>query len=119
MAAKAMKNLAIAIVFAMVMGVGARVSGQSVSRELVVTRDAKVGDKLLSKGKYSISFDDQKDGELSVVKDGREVVKVNYKLVDLGKDASNSVVVFAAASDGSYQVRRIELKGTKKALQLE
>lgn len=119
MAGKVMKKLAIAIVFAMVFGVGVEASGQSVSRELVVTRDAKVGDKLLSKGKYSISFDDQKDGELSVLKDGREVVKVNYKLVDLGKDASNSVVVFAAVSDGSYQVRRIELKGANKALQLD
>lgn len=119
MARKVMKKLAIAIVFAMVIGVGVETFGQSVSRELVVTRDAKVGDTLLSKGKYSISFDNQKDGELSVLKDGREVVKVNYKLVDLGKDASNSVVVFAAASDGSFQVRRIELKGAKKALQLE
>ena len=118
MAGRRMKSIAIAIVCVLA-GLGSQVFGQSVTRELVVTRDAKVGDAVLAKGTYSISFDDQKDGELSVMKGGREVAKVNYRLVDLGKGASKSVVVFSSSDDGSFRVRRIELKGDKMALQLD
>jgi hypothetical protein len=53
------------------------------------------------------------------MKGGKELVKVSYKLIDLDKDAANSVVVFAASDDGSLRVRRIEMKGSKTALQFD
>ncbi|HWP45376.1 MAG TPA: hypothetical protein VNO14_19195 [Blastocatellia bacterium] len=119
MVSKAIKGLAVAMVLGMVLGAAGQAAGQTVTRDLVMTRDAKVGDKSVSKGKYSISFDNEKDGELSLMKNGKEVARVSYKLVDLGKDAESSVVVFAIDGDGTLSVRRIEIKGAKMALELD
>lgn len=92
---------------------------QSGNRTIVLSRQAKLGGSVLTQGRYSIIFDEKKGGELSVLKDGREVVKATYKLVELGKVAQDTAVVFSAAADGTFQVRRIELKGMKVALQIE
>lgn len=112
-----LKKLAITITLGVLMSAAA--FGQNVSRTLVVTRDAKLGSVALAQGKYSIAFDDQKEGEAVITKNGREVVKATYKLVDLTKNASDNAVVFSINSDGSFQVRRIEMKGSKMALQFE
>lgn len=93
--------------------------GQDTSRSITFSREAKVGGQTVTRGKYTITFDREKEGELAVLKDGREVAKSNYKLVALGKDASDSAVIFVAADDGSLMVRRIELKGLNVALQME
>ena len=112
-----LKRLAIAITLGILMSVAA--FGQNVSRTLVVSRDAKIGGVALPQGKYSIAFDDKKDGEAVITKNGHEVAKASYKLVDLTKDASDNAVVFTVGSDGSFQVRRVEMKGSKMALQFE
>ncbi|HYP26855.1 MAG TPA: hypothetical protein VE262_09065 [Blastocatellia bacterium] len=93
--------------------------GQDTSRSITFSREATVGGQKVTQGKYTITFDKEKEGELAVLKDGREVAKSNYKLVPLGKDASDSAVIFVAAEDGSLLVRRIELKGLNVALQME
>lgn len=93
--------------------------GQDTSRSITFSREARVGGQKVSQGKYTITFDKEKEGELALLKNGREIAKTGYKLVSLGKDASDSAVIFVAADDGSLKVRRIELKGLNVALQME
>jgi hypothetical protein len=112
-----LKKLAITLTLGVLMSVAA--FGQNVNRTLVVSRDAKLGSATLAQGKYSIEFDDKKEGEAVITKNGREVAKAAYKLVDLTKDASDNAVVFSLNSDGSFQIRRFEMKGSKIALQFE
>ncbi len=112
-----LKRLAITITLGVIMSVAA--FGQNVSRTLVFSRDAKLGGVVLDQGKYSIEFDDKKEGEAVITKNGREVAKASYKLVDLTKNASDNAVVFSVDADGSFQVRRVEMKGSKMALQFE
>ena len=111
------RGLAVAIVLAALMSVTA--FAQNVSRTLVVSRDAKIGGVVLSQGKYSIEFDGKKEGEAVITRNGREIVKTPYKLVDLAKDASDNAVVFTVNGDGSFQVKRFEMKGSKTALLFE
>jgi hypothetical protein len=112
-----LKKIAITITLGVFMSIA--VFGQNVSRTLVVSRDSKIGGIALAQGKYSIAYDEKKDGEAVITKNGREVAKASYKLVDLAKGASDNAVVFNVAADGSFQVRRIEMKGSKMALQFE
>jgi hypothetical protein len=93
--------------------------GQANSHSVVLKREAKVGDVVLAPGRYDISFDETKSGELVVLKGGHEIAKASYKLLDLPKGAQDSAVVFSATSDGSLVLRRIELKGKKVAIQFE
>ena len=72
---------------------------QSATRTLVVSRDAKIGGAVLPQGKYTIAFDEKKEGEAVISKNDREVVKASYKLVDLAKNASDNAVVFGMNSD--------------------
>jgi hypothetical protein len=92
---------------------------QETSGSITFSREAKVGGQNVRRGKYTITFDGGKEGELVVLRNGREVAKSVYKLVALGKEASDSAVIFVAAEDGSLRVRRIELKGLNVALQME
>ena len=105
---------------AIVLAVGLATSfAQGVSRSVVLSRQAKLGGNVLAQGRYSVVFDEKKSGAVSVLRDGREVVKASYKLLELPKDAPDTAVVYSAGADGSFQVRRIELKGLKVALQFE
>ena len=110
-------GLAIALMMASAIAIPA--SGQSVSRTLVITRAAKLGGQSLNPGKYTVVFDEKKDGELAISKDGKEILKASYKLHELDKAPAESAVIFAAAADGSLAVRRIEMKGMKTALKFE
>lgn len=94
-------------------------SAQSVSHTLTISRQAKVGGQLIQPGKYSVAYDEKKDGDLMITRDGKEVLKAAYKRVELNAMPSDSAVIFAAASDGGYKVRRIEIKGSKTALVFE
>ena len=111
------KSLAIAMVLGALMSVVA--FAQNVSKTLVVSRDAKIGSVVLPQGKYSIEFDGKKEGEAVISKNGREIVKAPYKLVDLAKDAADNAIIFSVGGDGSFQVKRFEMKGSKTALQFE
>ena len=92
---------------------------QSVTRTLTFSRPAKVGGQIIQAGKYSVVYDETKDGDLVVTKDGKEVAKAAYKRTELSNIPADSAVVFVAAGDGSYKVRRIEIKGSKTALVFE
>jgi len=109
-----LRGLAIAMVLAAFMSVTA--FAQNATRTLVVSRDAKIGGVVLPQGKYSIEFDDKKEGEAVITRNGREVAKAPYKLVDLAKNASDNAVVFTLNGDGSFEVKRFEMKGSKTAL---
>lgn len=92
---------------------------QSVTRTLNFSRQAKIGSQMIQPGKYSIVYDETKDGDLVVLKDGKEVLKAAYKRTELASQPADSAVVFVAAGDGGYKVRRIEIKGSKTALVFE
>lgn len=94
-------------------------AAQSVTRTLTFSRPAKVGGQMIQAGKYSVAYDEAKDGDLVVTKDGKEVAKAAYKRTELNSLPADSAVVFVAAGDGSYKVRRIEIKGSKTALVFE
>src|SRR5215213_5202973 len=105
------KGLGILMVGAFALMASVPAFAQETSRSITFSREAKVGGQKVRQGKYTITFDGGKEGELAVLRDGREVAKSAYKLVALGKDATDSAVIFVAAEDGSLMVRRIELKG--------
>ncbi len=92
---------------------------QEVSRSIKLNRDGKVGDKEISKGEYTLKFDEEKEGDLLVMKGGKEVLKASYKITQLGAPAQDTSVIFSAASDGSFLVKRIEFKGKTAALVFE
>lgn len=91
---------------------------QNTSRTITISREAKVGSQVLAQGKYTLTFNSEKEGELIISRGDKQVAKTAYSLVELGKNASDSAVVFSANPDGSLNVKRIELKGMKVALQI-
>jgi len=113
------KYIGLAVALAMVIGIYTTAFSQTVNRTIVITRAAKLGGQSISPGKYTIVFDEKKDGEIAVSKDGKEIVKASYKLLELDKAPTENAVAFAAAADGSLSVRRIEIKGLKSALKFE
>ena len=92
--------------------------GQNTTKTITISREAKVGSQVLARGKYTLTFNSEKEGELIISKGDKEVAKTAYSLVELAKDASDSAVIFSANADGSLNVKRIELKGMKVALQI-
>ena len=92
---------------------------QNVTHSLAFSRQAKLGGQTLQPGKYNVAYDEKKDGEAVVTKDGKEVLKAAYKRAELSNVPADSAVVFVAAGDGSFKVRRIEIKGSKTALVFE
>ena len=94
-------------------------NAQDVTRSITFNRDAKIGGQVLPKGDYSIKFVDGKDGQLSVLRNGREVAKANYKITKLSRPAADTVLILNAAADGSYQVSKIEFRGLINTLIIE
>ena len=119
MGVKSFRILALAAVVGLVFIAAIPGIAQSVSRTVVLSREATLGGKVMAPGRYTLVFDKDKEGEVVLSKDGREVSKVSYKLSELTKEASDSAVVFGAAPDGSLAIRRIEVKGMKTALQFQ
>ncbi|HJQ26607.1 MAG TPA: hypothetical protein VKA60_22010 [Blastocatellia bacterium] len=119
-----MSNRLRAVVGVMIMalivgGLTLPASAQGVTHTLTISRQAKLGGQVIQPGKYSVAYDEKKDGDLVITRDGKEVLKVAYKRVELNAVPADSAVVFAAAGDGGYKVRRIEIKGSKTALVFE
>src|SRR5918999_3224288 len=80
---------------------------QNTSKTITISREAKVGSQVLAQGKYTLTFNSEKEGELIISKGDKEVAKTMYSLVELGKSAADSVVVFSANPDGSLNIKRI------------
>jgi hypothetical protein len=93
--------------------------GQEVKRSVTINRDTTVGGQAVSKGNYTLKFNETQDGEVILIKGSKEVAKVNYKMTKITKAPSESLVVYTLASDGKYTVKRIELKGSEMALSFE
>jgi hypothetical protein len=96
-----------------------QVSAQEVNRTITIRRDTKLGTELLPKGEYAIKFVDGKDGEVVFMQGRHEVLKATFTLTKLDKTPSDSVVVSSANDDGSFQLKRIEVKGKSTALVFE
>ena len=115
---KIVKSFGLALTLAVISMITLPAFGQNVTRTLTVSRQAKLGGQSLSEGKYTMAFDEKKDGELTLSKGSKEILKANYKVVELDKPAADNAVIFTAA-DGGMKVRRVEFKGSKTALQFE
>ena len=113
------RNLGLALLVTVVSGMALSAFGQSATQTIVLSRQAQLSGHALAQGKYSITFDEKKDGEVTISKGGKEVAKAAYKFVDLNRTAADSAVVYVAADDGSLKIRRIEIKGMKSALQFD
>jgi len=109
------------IVTLMVFGLvtAAPAEGQEVKRSVTINRDTTIGGQEISKGNYTLKFNESADGELVLIKSGKEVAKVNYKITKITKAPSESLVVYSLSSDGKYTVKRIELKGSEMAISFE
>jgi hypothetical protein len=107
------------IVSVMVLALAGLALGQEVTKSLSLSRDTTVGSQKLVRGGYTIKFIDDKDGQISFLKGNREVAKANYRLVKLAKPAQDTSVIFNVATDGSYKLSRIELRGESFAVELE
>jgi hypothetical protein len=116
---KFLKSFSLAMALTVVSMIAFPAFGQIKTRTLVFSRQAKIGTQTVTQGRYTAAFDEKKDGELTLSRDGKEVLKASYKVVELDKAAGDSAVVFAASDDGSLKVRRIEIKGLKSALAFE
>lgn len=115
---KLAKSFGLALLVGIVSMIALPAFGQNVTRTLTVSRQAKLGGQSLSEGKYTVAFDEKKDGELTLSRGSKEILKANYKVVELDKPAADNAVVFTAA-DGGMKVRRLEFKGSKTALLFE
>lgn len=106
---------------AVVMGLfaSAPVIGQESSRSITINREAKLGGQVLAKGSYNIKYTEGKDGEIVFVKGKQDVLKIAYKWSKLDATPSDTSVIYALADDGSYRIKRIEIKGKEYALALE
>lgn len=114
-----LRFIGLSVVLTVVIALSIPTFGQNVSRSLTITRAAKISGQAITPGKYTVEFDEKKDGELAILKDGKQLLKASYKLTELSKAPSESAVVFTASADGSLSIRRIEMKGMKTALQFE
>jgi hypothetical protein len=114
------KALLSLMVLAMLMGAMAMpAAAQTGTHSLSISRQAKLAGQVIQPGKYNMTYDEKKDGDLVVTKDGKEILKAAYKRVELTTVPADSAVIFVAASDGGYKVRRIEIRGSKTALVFE
>jgi hypothetical protein len=108
------------VVFALFIAVGLvalPINAQQVDRSITVNRDGKVGDQPLAKGSYTVKFTEDKDGELVILKGKKEVVKATYELTKLSGPSPDNAVTYTLASDGTYQIKRIEFKGRNTAIE--
>lgn len=106
-------SLALAAVILM-----APVLAQEVNRSVTLRRDAKLGQQALTKGAYSVKYTEGK-GELIVLRDKREVLTATYELAKLDKPAADNAVIYSENADGSFQLKRIEFRGSASALVFE
>lgn len=93
------------------------INAQQVDRSITINRDGKVGEQPLAKGSYTIKFAEDKDGELIILKGKKEVVKTTYELTKLNGPSPENTVTYTLASDGSFQLKRIEFKGKSTAIE--
>jgi hypothetical protein len=118
-----MKRFVSSMIFGLLLATGlvaaSKVSAQEVSRTITITRDSKIGGQAVTKGEYSVKFAEGKDGDLVLLRGKKEVLKASYKVTKLAQVAADNSVSYTAASDGSYQVKRIEFKGKSEAITFE
>ena len=109
----------VAIVLVMGLGFVTMASGKEVKRTITLNLDAKMGGAVLEKGSYTVKYVEGEDGELVFLRGNRELAKASYKTTKLTKAPSENAVIFKANGDGSYTIKRIEIKGADIALSLE
>ena len=93
--------------------------GQETSRSITINRETKLAGQVLAKGNYTIKYTEGKDGEMVFVKGNKDVLKIGYKWSKLGATPSDTSVIYSLADDGSYSIKRIEIKGKEYALAIE
>ncbi|WP_058867864.1 hypothetical protein [Chloracidobacterium thermophilum] len=86
-------------------------------RETMIPRDCVVQGQEVKTGNYTLEYDDEQPGELIIRSGSREVARTSYTLVELPKPATADTVVFTN-KDGARKIARIEMKGSKMALQI-
>jgi hypothetical protein len=90
-----------------------------VTKAVTLSRDTKVAGQMLKKGNYSITFADDKEGEMVFTRGNKEVLKAPYKFVHLTESSGDNKVIYKVADDGSFSVKQIEFRGMKFAIVLE
>src|ERR1051325_10280437 len=105
----------IALVLALALGLAVAASAQEAGEKITIKRDTKLGSEVLPKGEYTLRFVDGDKGEVVFVQGKHEVLKATYTVARLNHEAANSAVVSALGDDGSFLLKRVELKGKNTA----
>jgi hypothetical protein len=113
------RAISMVIGLALAIGLGLSARAQESSQKITITRDSRLGGEAVSKGEYLLRFTEGKADELVLLKGKREVISATYKVTKLAQPAADNAVIFTANADGSYQLKRIELKGRDTALVFE
>ena len=116
---KKMSTLLTAVAMVFALGYSSVAFGKEVSRSIKLHREGKVGQQTLSKGDYTIKFVEDQDGELVLFKGKKEISRATYKLTQLSEPAPDTSVIWTAAADGSFQIKRIEFKGKTTAIVID
>ena len=109
----------IVLALAMALGMAMAVSAQDGGEKITIKRDTRLGSEVLPKGEYNLRFVDGDKGEVVFVQGKREVLKATYTVARLDHEAANSVIVSALGNDGSFLLKRVELKGKNTAYVFE
>ena len=109
----------IALLLALALGLAVAASAQDGSEKITIKRDTRLGSEVLPKGEYNLRFVDGDKGEVVFVQGKHEVLKATFTVTKLDKEAANSVVVSTLGNDGSYLLKRVEIKGKNTAYVFE
>ena len=109
----------IALLLALALGLAVVASAQDGSEKITIKRDTRLGSEVLPKGEYNLRFVDGDKGEVVFVQGKHEVLKATFTVTKLDKEAANSVVVSTLGNDGSYLLKRVEIKGKNTAYVFE
>ncbi|MFQ3580328.1 MAG: hypothetical protein SNJ67_01350 [Chloracidobacterium sp.] len=111
-----MRTLGLALVAVMLVSVPVWAAKRK--RDMVIPRDCMVQGQEVKTGNYTVEYDDEQPGELLIRSGSREIARTKYTMAELPKPATADTVVFTN-KDGVRKIARIEMKGSKMALQVE
>jgi len=110
---KSLHRTAISLVFCILLGSVALAGGKT--KSMAFNKDVKVGDTLVKKGTYFVTFD-EKNNELTIRKNGKVIAKTTARLVERAStskyssayatltDKENNVRLAWVSIDGKYAV---------------
>jgi len=77
-----------------------------------------VGQQVIEKGNYTVKFSDQ-NGELIILRDGKEVARAPYEIVTLAKPSQTDLSSYTSSPEGMKKLNRLEFNGLPFAISIK